>query len=54
MLAGDDVGAVVVDVVASLCVVGVVGVCVEGRLVVGLVFVVSLSEVAAGKKSEDE
>jgi len=54
VLAGGNVGAVVVDVVATLCVVGVVDVCVEGRLVVGLVLVVSLSEVTAGKKSEDE
>ena len=51
MLGGDNVGAVVVDVVATLCV-GVVDV-VEGRLVVGLV-VVSLGEVSAVKKSEDE
>lgn len=40
-----------VDVVSTLCVVGVVDVSVERILVVGLVFVVSVGEVTAVKKS---
>lgn len=51
MLGGDDVGAVAVDV-AIFCVVGEVDDPVGGRLVVGVVLVVSLGDVTAVKKSQ--
>ena len=50
MLGGDDTGAVAVDVVAILCVVGAVDDSVRGRLVVAPVFVVSLSDVTTVEK----